>query len=259
MNFFADITYLKHFTIKCNFILIRCHRDVRKIEPLLDHLEELQKPISYFALDLSRKTLMEAMSTLSSKYKYISCFGLWGSFDDGLKWAESISGPRLFLSLGSVFGNDFFDSAVERLRPWANLMRPDDRMLLGMDATTNFDDIWNSYHDEGGLFEKFMRNGLVHSNRVLQQCWYKEEDWDVVGVFVREPAVMHRFVFRARREVFCQPLNLHFEAGGEIDCYEAFKYGPEDMRQQYDRTELKEIATWMAPSARIRKSVGSTV
>jgi len=228
--------------------------DVRKIKPLLDHLEALQKLTNYFALDLSHETLIEAMARLSPNYKYVRCYGLWGTFDDGLKWAEKIPGPRFFFSLGSIFGNDFFESAVERLRPWAEAMRPADRMLLGMDATKNVDEIWDSYHDKDGLFEKFMRNGLVHSNRVLGQCWYKAEDWDVLGILETDP-VMHRFVFRALREVVCRPLGLEFAAGDEIDCYEAFKYGPETMRKQYDRTGLKEIATWKAPSGRICKSV----
>lgn len=149
-------------------------------------------------------------------------------------------------------GNDFFEVSVERLRPWADLMRPDDRMLIGMDGTMNLDKVWNSYHDADGLFEKFMRNGLEHTNRLLGQRWYKPEDWEVIGIMEMEP-VMHRFVFRARKDVICLTLGLTFEVGDEIDCYEAFKYGPETMRKQFARTNLEEIATWISPSKRIRK------
>jgi uncharacterized SAM-dependent methyltransferase len=141
------------------------------------------------------------------------------------------------------------------MRPLANSLRADDRLLLGMDGTSNLDDIWNSYHDRDGEFEKFMRNGLAHSNRVLQHHWYNAEDWDVVGAVATKPAIMHRFVFRARREVSCAALYLHFKAGEEIDCYEAFKYGPETMRRQFALNGLKEIGIWTSPSERISKSL----
>ncbi|KAE9378264.1 hypothetical protein N431DRAFT_328395 [Stipitochalara longipes BDJ] len=196
------------------------------------------------------------MARLAHKYKFVRCFGLWGTFEDGLKWFERVPGPRFFFSLGSSFGNDFFESAVARLMPWAQAMRPEDRMLLGMDATTDLRVIWDSYHDSQGLFEKFMRNGLMHSNRVLGHSWYRAEDWDVVGVFENDP-IMHRFVFRALGEVVCPLLGLQFTKGDEIDCYEAFKYGPSIMRQQFKRTGLEEMDIWKSPSSRICKCISS--
>lgn len=145
-------------------LILFSSRDLRKIVPLLDQLEKMHMCVKYFALDLSKSTLVDGMAWLARKYKYVRCFGLWGTFEDGLRWSELVPGPRFFFSLGSIFGNDFFESAVERLMPWARAMRPSDRMLLSMDATTDTRVIWDSYHDSQGLFEKFMRNGLMNSN-----------------------------------------------------------------------------------------------
>lgn len=130
-------------------------------------------------------------------------------------------------------------------------MRParGDRMLLGMDATTDAARIWRSYHDPGGLFGRFMRGGLEHANRVLGAAWYRPEDWEVAGVMSRE-YVMHRFVFRARRDVRCEApggVIIAFPEGHEIDCYEGFKFQPEEMARQFEAAGLKQLGMWKAP------------
>jgi len=131
-------------------------------------------------------------------------------------------------------------------------MRESDRMLLGMDGTTNLSDIWESYHpQDSNLFEKFMRNGLAASNKVLGTPWYRDSDWSVEGVLTQEPYIMHRFVFTAKREVRCEKLGLIFAKGEMIDCYEAFKYGREEMREQFRESGLREEGVWGSESGRI--------
>ena len=70
------------------------------------------------------------------------------------------------MSLGSMFGNDYPESAISLLHTWRREMRKHDRMLIGMDGATDSTVIKQSYHDEGGLFEKFIINGFVNSNSV---------------------------------------------------------------------------------------------
>ena len=222
-------------------------RDVRKIDPFLDKLEEQQKPVWYFGLDLAKEPLQRALSYLTSKYQYVKCFGLWGTFDDGLAWlnSQNLNKPRFFMSLGSIFGNDHFHDAVARLATWRKVAfpGPNDSMLLTMDATSDFQTIWNSYHDTNGLFERFIRNGYIHSNRILEADWYHEEDWDLLGILQEEP-VIHRFVLRAKTHVRCEPLGIDFPVGTEIDCYEAFKYPPEYMARQFAEANFHETGHW---------------
>lgn len=56
-------------------------------------------------------------------------------------------------------------------------------MLVGMEACKDKDFVWASYHNEGGLFETFIRNGLEHSNRVLSHEWYRLYQWEVTGLW----------------------------------------------------------------------------
>jgi len=236
-----------------------CTRDVRKIKPFLDRLEAMRKDSTYYALDLSRPALEENMRQLvpsyriGHRYEFVQCFALWGTFDDAYSWAKKIvDKPRWFCSLGSQFGNDHFDDAVAFLSKWAQIMRPEDRMLIGMDGSEDKEEIWHSYHDSQGLFEEFIRNGYTHSNTVLGSSWYRDEDWDICGVMQDDP-LMHRWVIRAKRDVIDASLGLAFEPGDEIDCYEAFKYGPAVMHRQFAQAGLEVVATWKAPSALICK------
>lgn len=226
--------------------------DNRKVKPLLDELEASQKVVTYYALDLSRPVLEGDLRELAKGYQYVRCFGLWGSFDNALTFSKNINTPKWFLSLGSSLGNDFFEPAVARLSWWADSMGPQDRMLLGMDAHEDVKEIWTSYHDSQGIFERFIRNGFENSNTVLGHVWYREEDWDIVGIFQDKPT-MHRFVIRAKRDVTIESSGLEFSAGDEVDCYEAFKYQPDTMRQQFERVGFEEVAIWKAPSAPICK------
>ena len=181
----------------------------------------------------------------------MSCIALWGTFDDAfarLNLELSHENPIWYLSFGSFFGNDHFTPAVNRLTQWRSLMRPDDRMLLGMDAQDRSAPVWNMYHDPAKTFERFMRNGLRNSNAVLDHDWYEDTDWEIAGSLEEGPPIRHKFVFRAVKEVRCKDLELVFAKGDEIDCYEVFKYGPEVMAQQFSAAGLQEIAHFKSSS-----------
>ena len=186
------------------------------------------------------------MKTLTSRYKYVKCFGLWGTFVDAMRWAHCLFGPICVLSLGSFFGNDKLDHAVQRLSTWREIMRPDDRMLLGIDGRQDKTHLWNAYHDSHGLFERFVRNGLENSNSVLECRWYYENDWTIEGVISDDPLV-HVFKVRALNPVVCEELGLQFEVDDVIDCFEVFKYGPSTMQSQFAAAGFQQEMMWTSP------------
>ena len=131
-------------------------------------------------------------------------------------------------------------------------MRPEDRMLLGLDACQDEDVIWKSYHDDEGLFNDFVRNGLMHSNAVLGHDWYRDDEWEISGELQTVP-LMHHFAITALRDVVCEPLGIFFPKGQKLVCYEGFKYEPRKMHKQFSAAGLKPRQTWKSPSGRICK------
>ncbi|KAK4141810.1 histidine N-alpha-methyltransferase [Dichotomopilus funicola] len=228
--------------------------ETRKVRPLLNSLERAAKRVDYYGLDLSLASLQIDMRNLASEFTHVRCRGLWGTFDDALRWLTQLKSdnsprrPRWLLSLGSILGNDFPAPATAHLARWASTMGDNDRMLLGMDATNDKQRIWESYHDPAGLFERFMRGGLEHANRVMGHDWYWPQDWEVAGVWSKEYC-MHRFVFRALVDVKCDPAGVDFPAGHEIDCYEAFKYSPAKMGPMVQAAGLQQQTIFKAPGS----------
>lgn len=219
----------------------------------MDAIEAQKKHVSYFGLDLSKKVLEANIAALAPTYRYVSCTGLWGTFDDVLDWIKDYTEEKCWLSLGGVLGNDFFNPAVARLKTWADQMQSQDRILLSQDGSTDEVAIWRSYGDDEGLFELFLRNGLSHSNRVLGVDWYRPEQWTVKRVMQTNP-IMHKYVFRAEQAIECKEVSFACRKGDSIDCYESFKYGPEVMRKQFALAGLHELAMWESPASPICES-----
>jgi uncharacterized SAM-dependent methyltransferase len=218
--------------------------------PLLLHLEKARIPINYYALDLSLASLKVNVQALISsplrRFQFVQCFGLWGTFRDGFDLIRSIQSPVVILSLGSMFGNDRFESAVSSLVPWARAMKPIDRMLVGLDSECNEEDVWASYHDSQGLWEDFIRSGLRASNDLLGHKWFSDEDWQVVGALNSNPTV-HNFRTCALKRVTVPELGLDFSAGESIDFFESWKHKPAVMRRQFKAAGLQELRSWKAP------------
>jgi uncharacterized SAM-dependent methyltransferase len=165
-----------------------------------------------------------------------------------MAWFPQLQQPVCILSLGSMFGNDAIDLAIQRLRPWAQSMRTQDHMLLGMDACQNEEDLWDSYHDEAGCWHEFIFHGLEYSNEVLGHKWFRRDDWKISGVVRRNPT-MHTFTIQALANVECPELEFTIFSGEVVEFFEAWKYGPDMMRQQFKTAGFSEIGMWRCAHA----------
>lgn len=84
------------------------YSNLRKVCLLLQAFEDLEKPIDYFALDLSERELERTLSQVP-KFKHVRCHGLLGTYDDGCDWLKQFSGsskPVSVIHLGSSIGKN---------------------------------------------------------------------------------------------------------------------------------------------------------
>jgi len=178
------------------------------------------------------------------------------------------------MSLGSMFGNDYPESAISLLSTWRCVMQEHDRLLIGMDGTTDLKQIRQSYDDEDGHFEKFIINGFINSNRVRnvevgclcyhrwwrlsdELQWFNPSQWGLSRELVQHPHIMHRFVLTANDDICAtNDQALKFLKGQRIECYRAFKLGIEEMRRRFRCAGLHECCDgWQSPSGRISKEL----
>ena len=80
--------------------------NLRKVNLLLQALEDAAKKVDYYALDLSQQELERTLAQLP-RYKYVRAHGLLGTYDDGQSWLKDpsiASRQKCILSLGSSVG-----------------------------------------------------------------------------------------------------------------------------------------------------------
>ncbi len=74
---------------------------------LLRALDDQDKHIDYFALDLYQRELERTLAQVPS-FKHVKCHGLLGTYDDGREWLkrpENLARAKCILSLGSSIGS----------------------------------------------------------------------------------------------------------------------------------------------------------
>lgn len=80
--------------------------NLRKVNLLLQALEDAAKSVDYFALDLSQQELERTLAQLPP-YKHVHAHGLLGTYDDGRDWLKepvNVARRKCILSLGSSVG-----------------------------------------------------------------------------------------------------------------------------------------------------------
>ncbi|KAF5537263.1 hypothetical protein FNAPI_11460 [Fusarium napiforme] len=234
--------------------------DTRKVGHLLAAFEKGKVPAKYLALDISRSSLNHNVKYLVEQHpspeSSVTCAGIWGTFGDGMSYIQKISTPRLFLSLGSVLCNDPWPEALSHLKFWADALRPDDLLLIGMDGHTlpnNKEKIWNAYHSCDDLYHKFFLNGFKHANRLAGEEWFREEDWELLAQLEDEPTTRHRFFFRAKKDVKLKKMSRIIQKGEEFDWFDSHKYGEDNVRLMCYKAGLSVIDVWQAPGSEFRQ------
>lgn len=103
---------------------------------ILQAFEDDRKAIDYYALDVSHGELERTLAQVPD-YKYVSCHGLWGTYDDGRDWLDkkgNAERPKCILHLGSSIGNFHRHEAVDFLAGFSRMLSKADYMLVAVDT-----------------------------------------------------------------------------------------------------------------------------
>lgn len=226
---------------------------MRKIKILLDALELAKNNVDYYALDLSEPELHRTLSAVPKHYQHVRCRGLLGTYNDGLDWLkrpENAQQPRWILSMGSSIGNFDPQEAASFLQGFANTLRTNDAVLVGVDACQDKDKVYHAYNDECGTTHEFVLNGLLHANRLLGEDVFKLEDWKVIGEYDEVACRHHAFYSPLRRLVI---LGVYIEAGERIRVEESYKYSPSQRNELWRRAGVGQRACFGNSSNDYRK------
>jgi L-histidine Nalpha-methyltransferase / hercynylcysteine S-oxide synthase len=206
-------------------VKLTTYRNLRKINILLRALDRAEKDVDYYALDLSRSELDRTLSAVPpGTFQHVRCHGLYGTYDDGLEWlrkSSNSSRTKVIMTMGSSIGNFERSEASSFLKSFANILGPNDIILVGVDGCLDKDKVYHAYNDKEGITREFYRNGLDHANRLLGYQLFDRNNWQVVGEFDERYGRHQAFVLPVRD---ITQGNFAFKAGERIRIERAYKY-----------------------------------
>ncbi|KAI9821822.1 MAG: hypothetical protein M1827_002404 [Pycnora praestabilis] len=265
LKLFEDITYLEEYYLtNAEIEVLESHANqiaqhllpgsmlielgsgnLRKVDILLKALDRLGRNVEYYALDLSLAELQRTLAAVpEGKYEYVKCYGLHGTYDDGLHWlkrAENSMKPKCVLSLGSSIGNFPREEAADFLRSFGQVLQRQDSMLVGLDACKDKDKVFNAYNDQEGVTHQFLRNGLSQANELIGNDVFKQEDWQIIGEY-DEAAGRHHAFYSPIRDLSLE--GIHFEKGERVKVEESYKYSKKESDLLWQRAGLLQAALW---------------
>lgn len=209
---------------------------------LLKALEKSEKNVDYFALDLSLSELDRTLSEDKTAYKHVHCHGLLGTYDDALAWlkkAENVTRPKCILWMGSSIGNLNRTEAAEFLKDFADILRGQDTMLIGVDACQDKTKVYHAYNDKEGKTHDFVLNGLDHANRLMGYDVFKKGDWKVIGEYDEE-AHRHQAFYSPMHDVVLEGTVVR--AGEKIRIEESYKYSSQQSDELWQAAGLIQRA-----------------
>lgn len=141
--------------------------DCSKISLLFDALSQEQiENIQYVPVDVSRSAIKKSARLLKDKYDGLKIHGILADFLKYLRFPSN-NGTNLICFFGSTLGNFEPGVAHRFLLNVAEMMKPGDHMLLGLDMVKDKEVLEKAYNDDAGITELFNKNILNVINNTV--------------------------------------------------------------------------------------------
>jgi EasF-like predicted methyltransferase len=213
---------------------------------LLQAIDRAGKDVEYYAVDLSLPELERTFAQVpTAGYKHVQCFGLYGTYDDALKWLNSsrVRGkPKTILWLGSSLGNFKRSEVPPFLACYRDALQPGDTMLIGIDSCKDAERVYHAYNDKEGVTHQFILNGLKHANTLLSpSAGFDLKSWKVIGEYDEE---------YGRHQAFVSPLehvmvdNVLIKKDERVRIEESYKYSREEISRLWEDAGLSASTIW---------------
>jgi L-histidine N-alpha-methyltransferase len=138
-----------------------------KTRLLLEAALAHQQALRFVPIDISQAALKASAINLLNENPGLDVVAIAAEYRDALQVLPPPSAPRLLLFLGSNIGNFTPADAQVFLAGIAEQMRPEDRLLVGIDLVKDPAIIELAYNDPAGVTSAFNKNLLARVNREL--------------------------------------------------------------------------------------------
>ncbi len=202
-----------------------------KTETLLRAFER-DRPLCYAPIDVSRAALEESVERLEARHPDLEIRPAVAEYEAGLdELREEDLGATLTLWLGSSIGNLRKKHAAAFVGRLAGGMKPEDRLLVGIDLRKDRATLEAAYDDEAGVTARFDLNLLTRINRELgghfepgafRHVVHYDEPTGSVQSFLESQVDQHV-------RIDALEIEIAFAAGERIHTEDSHKYSREEI------------------------------
>jgi dimethylhistidine N-methyltransferase len=218
-----------------------------KTRLLLDHVLRRQPALRYIPIDVSASIVQEYGPRLLAAYPALSIEALICDYDRGLReLARRGLGNALYLFLGSSLGNNTPEEAKALLGSIRDVLKPGDRLLLGVDLVKDAAVLHRAYNDAAGVTATFNLNLLARVNRLLGGDFALERFRHVAFFDAAESRIEMHLESQVEQEVHIEALGLRvaFAAGERIHTENSYKYHAALLAELFSAARLEPICDW---------------
>lgn len=227
---------------KADLVELGCGSDI-KIRKLLDGTDPGKiHNIRYIPVDISHNCLKTAARRLRRDYRRLQVYGIIADFTRHLKFLPP--NRKLIAFLGGTFGNFTNSDGIRLLQRFAEVMNPDDRLLIGLDMLKPLPVLKVAYNDEDGVTAQFNLNILSHLNYRLGAN-FDIDDFVHRAFFNKEMERIEMHVEAKKdMEIIISDLNMlvRIKKGETIHTENSHKYSHRSATQQFIRAGLQPLA-----------------
>ncbi|MFI5385959.1 MAG: L-histidine N(alpha)-methyltransferase [Fimbriimonadales bacterium] len=217
-----------------------------KTRLLLRAAVERQDEVEYVPIDISTEFLRVSSEELLDEVDRLRVTALDGDYLDALVALPAHEGSRLLLFLGSSIGNFEPPEAISFLTRVCEVMRPEDRLLVGVDIEKAREIIEPAYNDAEGVTELFNKNMLARINHEL--CGHFDPSlFEHRAPWIEEKSrIEMRLVSRLDQEVAIDGLDriFAFREGEYIHTENSHKWSPSAFASMCSDARLSICRTW---------------
>ena len=219
-----------------------------KTRVLLDAMRDANLLERYVPVDISEEITRETAAQLVDDYSGLEVHGVICDFEHHLERLPNGSN-RLIAFLGGTIGN--FPPPERRafLSRIAELMAPEDRLLLGTDLVKDRERLEAAYDDSAGVTAEFNKNVLHVLNRELGADFDPDRFEHVARYDEDEERVDIRLRSLDDQSVHLSELGMevNLEAGEEIRTELSCKFTPQSLERSYSEAGLELTNLWTDP------------
>ena len=217
-----------------------------KTRILIDALLRRHDALEYMPIDISRGALAQSAADLLAAYPALRIHAVAGDYLDELQRPTVGSGPRLILWLGSSIGNLDRVDAAAFLHDVGATMRPDDRMLVGIDLRKDRAVLEPAYDDAQGVTARFNLNVLARINRELDGA-FDLSAFRHRAIYNDEAGRIEMYLVSARDQIVTvgqMGLSVRFAEGEALLTEHSYKYSAAEIETLAADAALRIEAQW---------------